>query len=626
MQSFMNKDFLFVNRSAVAFSHTPDERKHISSHAQKNYRRKLRAQQVEAHQSQSAALASLRSRFNGPGRLPDATTRSTSDFNADEINVRRDGRRQECIPAVSPHTSINEYALSALPLDRGSFDILQYFLSVSVSSIMSFSTELIISPVYSSLFHLEAAKALSVPLASSHEYKQNMLDKGYRATIGMRSQHLSNEKYVAASPSGKLNCHTSLQFSVLGQIIQGALNSPIHMYALLTMTAGGMRNFTGVTVDSKHVPEYLMNKALPHLRKEVARIANGELLNDKQVLLDMWYVLGLLLSFSPSNLLSYLFAHEWYAENYTTALIHLRVVHSLLHTLDQTVPFELNIFQDAVFDDVMVCLETGTRPIRELDWSPSNLSVADQTEIRAKLENLRQSDAFNKPSFSSLDARFVRASFPLNQEATSTIVLTPQAGVGLIRAVRVTGNGLMLILLRDILFVIEVMQLTLISTAEALKFTDWATKKVCALLHTLLSMHLIGEWECVRLDLIIMLSIVSSNRAWRSASMNASRLRAALTGKPDHLIFPAVALQNNTADEISVTFTDQRMLLWVLIVGSANAECLDQGWFLERALSTARGLGLKTGTELRELLAEYICLLRKQETIVRRLSTLLEAG
>jgi hypothetical protein len=53
------------------------------------------------------------------------------------------------------------------------------------------------------------------------------------------------------------------------------------------MTAGGMRNTAGVEIDPKHTPEYLMSKVLPFLRKEIARIANGETLVDKQILLDI---------------------------------------------------------------------------------------------------------------------------------------------------------------------------------------------------------------------------------------------------------------------------------------------------------------------------------------------------
>ena len=103
----------------------------------------------------------------------------------------------------------------------------------------------------------------------------------------MNGIQLSDERSFAIRPSGKLAGHKELYFSALGQIIQGALNSPIHMYALLTMTACGMRNTAGVKIDPKQTPEYLMSKALPYLRKEIARIANGETLVDKQVLLDI---------------------------------------------------------------------------------------------------------------------------------------------------------------------------------------------------------------------------------------------------------------------------------------------------------------------------------------------------
>ena len=59
------------------------------------------------------------------------------------------------------------------------------------------------------------------------------------------------------------------------------------MYALLTMTASGMGNTAGIPIEAKYTPEYSMSKVLPYLRKEVARIANGEQLLDKQVLLDI---------------------------------------------------------------------------------------------------------------------------------------------------------------------------------------------------------------------------------------------------------------------------------------------------------------------------------------------------
>jgi hypothetical protein len=109
----------------------------------------------------------------------------------------------------------------------------------------------------------------------------------YRTTADPNGLQLSSERSFAIRPSGKLAGHKELYFSALGQIIQGALNSPIHMYSLLTMTACGMRNTAGVEIGRKQTPEYLMNKALPYLRKEVARIVDGETLVDKQVLLSI---------------------------------------------------------------------------------------------------------------------------------------------------------------------------------------------------------------------------------------------------------------------------------------------------------------------------------------------------
>lgn len=524
----------------------------------------------------------MRSTSNPSVDLKDSITRSASKSEQGDVDARRDEEQWQLLPAVSPDSSINEYALSVLPLDRGAFEILQYFLNVDTWTL------------------------------------REVWREEYRATTDTNDQQLSSERSFAIRPSGKLAGHKKLYFSALGQIIQGALNSPIHMYALLTMTASGMRNTAGVAIDPTHTPEYLMSKVLPNLRKEVAQIANGECLIDKQILLDIFY----------------LFAHEWWAENYTIALTHLRILHSLLHNLDQNVPLDRYIFEGAIFDDVMVCLESGTRPLRALDWSPHDLSTAEKTEIRSKLEELRQSGTFNEPGTWSSDARFSQrrtlAIFlvPLktDQRIAPMIVLTPNMGAGLIKAAKMFGNADMVTLLRDILFLIEVMHYTWISAAPATKYAQWATTKVHAILHVLLSMRLVGEWECVRLTMVMMLSVLSSNRAWRSGVMNASRLRAALSGSLNHLTAATAPLGDcENTDEILVTFANQRMLLWVLVVGAANAASLDRKWFVTQATKIATQLGLRNSDQLSEIQVEYLCLLRSQQTVVQELAAALEA-
>ena len=329
-----------------------------------------------------------------------------------------------------------------------------------------------------------------------------------------------------------------------------------------------------------------------------------------------------------TDIVSYLFAHEWWVQNYAAALTHLRIIHSLLHTLDKTLPLDRYISEGAIFDDVMICLESGTRPLRaELDWEPLDLSASEQAEIRSELKK-RQSSLSKVLGISStapyLDGRKPLSIFlvPLETDKRTTpmIVLSPHMGVGLRKAAKTIGDPSMELLVRDILWLVEVMQYTWISIAPPPKFTQWATAKVHAILHRLLSMHLTGEWECVRLSIVMMLSVLLSNRASRSGAMNARRLRAALTDQPDHLTVMEFSSEVTASSEVLMSFTDQRMLFWVLNVGAANAASSpDRRWFIKQATKIAKGLALRTVEQLSEVIVHYLCLLKSQQTVIEEI-------
>ena len=326
-----------------------------------------------------------------------------------------------------------------------------------------------------------------------------------------------------------------------------------------------------------------------------------------------------------TNIASYLFAHEWWVKSYANALTHLRIIHSLLHTLDKDLPLDRYIFEGAIFDDVMICLESGTRPLRaKLDWAPLDLSTSEQAEIKSELKE-RQLSLLKDLGMSSaaphLDGRKSTSIFlvPLktDERITPMIVLSPLMGVGLLNAAKTMGNPSMELLVCEILWLIEVMQYTWISIAPPPKYTQWATAKVHAILHRLLSMHLKGEWECVRLSIVMMLSVLLSNRAPRSGAMNARRLRAALTNQPNHLQVTESLSEVDAGIEVLMSFADQRMLFWVLNVGAANAASSpDRGWFIKQATKIAKGLSLRTVEQLSEVIVHYLCLLRSQQTVI----------
>jgi hypothetical protein len=132
----MSKDFLFVNRSTKPSSRPQNESQLIASHVQKSYQRKLRAQQVRARQSRTSARASLRSASSALVEFAEFITPSGSGPEQGDIDGRDIEERFQLTPPPSPYLSINEYTLSKLPLDRGAFDILQYFRKVSVLYIL----------------------------------------------------------------------------------------------------------------------------------------------------------------------------------------------------------------------------------------------------------------------------------------------------------------------------------------------------------------------------------------------------------------------------------------------------------------------------------------------------------
>jgi hypothetical protein len=212
----------------------------------------------------------------------------------------------------------------------------------------------------------------------------------------------------------------------------------------------------------------------------------------------------------------------------------------------------------------------------------------------------------------------------VDRRVTPMTMLAPHMGIGLIGTAKMVGNVQMLALLHDVLLLVEVMQYTWISTPPPPKYAQWATTKVHAILHILLSMHLTGEWECVRLSMIMLLGALSSNRAWRSGAINGNRLRAALTGQPDHLKVVGSSSKYDAADSIPISFADQRMLFWVLVVGAASAasaaQMSDRDWFVNQATRIARDLGLRTEEQLMEVVVEYLCLLKPQQTAIQEIS------
>ena len=138
--------------------------------------------------------------------------------------------------------------------------------------------------------------------------------------------------------------------------VNGALFNKMHMYALLTATAGRMKYVSRVRLDRHNSAELFMEQAIQHLR--VYLKSHKDAVVDKQVILDVFF----------------LCVCEWYLQNYSAALTHLSAVGHMMKSLDLSSKFDQYIEETARYNDVFLSVETATPPIFSLTWDTPALA------------------------------------------------------------------------------------------------------------------------------------------------------------------------------------------------------------------------------------------------------------
>ena len=349
------------------------------------------------------------------------------------------------------------------------------------------------------------------------------------------------------------------------EVVHGCLFNKTHMYALLTATSARMEEVSNVSLRRKNSARYFMNKALKHVCAYLN--SKNDLSIDKQIILDVFY----------------LCVCEWYLQNYDAALTHLKAVGHLMESLDEKSLFDQFIWETVRYNDIFLSIETATAPLFPLNWDGPTMPPERRSSISKDLNALttyrRMGRGFTDPAQNWI------FSFEMN-----TIVF-------------------------EIVPWMDVAQYTwMFKSADKLD-SEWVCSKGQALLHRLLScippsfdepkMALKRRYEeCCRLMLVICLSYVTTQMAWRSSELNLARLKRSLQGV-DH-DWGSVALNC--------------MLLWILLSGSFVGEgTREEQWFLDRAEPVAAGLQINTYDHLHELMSQYFYSSRLQQGTLRKL-------
>jgi hypothetical protein len=532
-----NLPLLFINKGqeSASFSKSrDDEAAIINSHTQRWRNQKIRQQKNDALRSKSVATRRV---ATSGWRLKEVEYKSAPSSNRIQTPEQEDQaladalRSKVGLIAVEPTHGqsiygedyqilqanfsegdcIDPFSVTAVPIGKEIQTILQYYL------------------------------ALSIPAT----YKAESLPENHaKGSLSLTHRH---------SPTVR-------------QVVHGALFNKMHMYALLTATAGRMKYVSRVGLPKDNSAEAFIQKAIASIRVYLKSCADS--IVDKQVIMDVFF----------------LCVCEWYLQNYDAALMHLAAVGHLMKSLDLTSKFDQYIQETACHNDVFLSIETLTPPLFPLTWDVPPLTAVQWVQIYTELSVF--------PEYRRMGGGFT--------SVLSQHVFSPA----------------MEAIFTELMIWTDVAQYTWICKTATKADAEWMSRKGKAMLHRLLSIPAISskdltvppprrKEECCRFVLIILLSYISTQMAWRSGKMNVARLKT--------------ALWNVDRDWGSESLN--HMLLWVLICGTFAAEgTTDEEWFVSRVLQVARILEVRSYDKLEEVMCQFFYSSKLQHANVRKLT------
>ena len=390
----------------------------------------------------------------------------------------------------------------------------------------------------------------------------------------------------------------------LQDVVRGCSSGEMHMYALLSATAGRM---TMVSKLHENHANYFMQNATRLMREH---FLTSDPVIDSQIIRNM----------------SHLCVSEWYRGNHDSALIHLRIFGRLADVLDMTKSGDMYLYDNACCFDVYIAIEKGTAPLFPLSWQPERVSPSQMSEINHDLNQLlsrpREKPLWDPFRPSTTEERLLGATIgpfiiPSQRPAEEELC----AGKNWVGSAQRPGKGFadalmeglfdppMNDLVSDLVDHVEISVYSSICSDLGRPGVTLMGKRTMALLHQLVSSVTRKPIdECVRLATIVMMSYVSNPMAWRSNFFVAPRLQK------------AVLAMERDFHEFRSQISAQ-LMLWVLVVGSFAAQDTPEcAWFLEKAHRLASSLGLETYVELRDTVAKFVHFETAQRECLRRLA------
>ena len=392
----------------------------------------------------------------------------------------------------------------------------------------------------------------------------------------------------------------------LQDIVRNCLPSEIHMYPLLSATAGRM---TIVSKAHERHASYFMHNATRLLR-EYFLTPNTAI--DSQIIRNILH----------------LSTSEWYRGNHNAAWIHLHILARLVHVLDFGNNADRYLLDNVCCNDIYFAIETGATPIFPLSWLPKSLSSRQMSEIRHYLDELLCQpqwrplwDPFRAITTEERLLGLTTGPFTfLSQRSTEeehyagskVVSHTHRPGIGFMEALM---EGIfdppMKSIVGDLVAHLEISTYNSVCCNHGRPSVPFMGKRTMALLHRLVSTtteHAIDE--CCRLATIIMMSYVSNPMAWRSNGKVVPRLRGAV-------------LMMEECREPRSNLSAQ-LLLWVVVVGMfAALDTQEFMWFLNRAHGFASNLAIENYVQLRDTTGKFIHFETAQHGCLSRLAATL---
>jgi hypothetical protein len=390
----------------------------------------------------------------------------------------------------------------------------------------------------------------------------------------------------------------------LQDIVRICLSSELHMYPLLSATAGRMTIVS--KAHERHASHFMHNAT--RLLREYFLTPNPAI--DSQIIRNILH----------------LSVSEWYRGNHNAAWIHLHILARLVHVLDLENIADRYLLDNACCIDIYFAIETGATPIFPLSWLPKSLSPRQMSEIRHYLDKLLCQpqwrplwDPFRAITteerllglttgpFSFLSRRLTGEEYYVGRRAVSH---THRPGKGFAEAL-VEGifNPPMKSIVEDLVAHLEISTYSSVCCEHGRPSVPFMGKRTMALLHRLVSTitrHAIDE--CCRLAAIIMMSYVSNPMAWRSNGKVVPRLQGAVLVVEKEYREPRSNLS-------------AQLLLWVVVVGMFAAPNTQEfTWFLNRAHGFASNLALGNYVQLHDTVGKFIHFETAQHECLSRLA------